>query len=356
MTRKTLDRIDTMVAHTVGGCHTEVVYRQKRICIYPDQKTGEFAADLFPVKYKLTQLTAQGYSTLTNGNTGMQVIDLTNRLTSDTLRNNGVEVVYNDTFRHVYHSPVSISLRQLQYGMEQGYLGIEKTYLTDFDSVAHIQDMVCKNALGEYEYLFGKPVFNEGKYSFRITAHEDYYYNGNRTQGVHDQVMLHGGKIQIYNGMHSEKEILSSELDANGQMQTVLQADYPTYTRLGDDALRRIVVSVEHNGEYVQSEPVERSGEREYHACQTAFVRCIARPARIGKLLVAVSRQHLSAEREISPVGGSGNQVRYGLWQQLYGYRGCGGCSCRRGYVYRYGDTNQFRHTGYHPHPLQRRV
>lgn len=176
MTRKTLDRIDTMVAHTVGGCHTEVVYRQKRICIYPDQKTGEFAADLFPVKYKLTQLTAQGYSTLTNGNTGMQVIDLTNRLTSDTLRNNGVEVVYNDTFRHVYHSPVSISLRQLQYGMEQGYLGIEKTYLTDFDSVAHIQDMVCKNALGEYEYLFGKPVFNEGKYSFRITAHEDYYY------------------------------------------------------------------------------------------------------------------------------------------------------------------------------------
>lgn len=254
---KTLDRIDTMVTHAVGGCHTEVVYRQKRICIYPDPKTGEFAADLFPVKYKLPQLTAQGYSTLTNGNTGMQVIDLTNRLTSDTLRNNGVEVVYNDTFRHVYHSPVSISLRQLQYGMEQGYLGIEKTYLTDFDSVAHIQDVVCKNALGEYEYLFGKPVFNEGKYSFRITAHEDYYYNGNRTQGVHDQVMLHGGKIQIYNGMHSEKEILSGELDANGQMQTVLQADYPTYTRLGDDALRRIVVSVEHNGEYVQSEPVE---------------------------------------------------------------------------------------------------
>ncbi len=254
---KTLERIDTVVAHAVGKHHTDVVYQQKRIHIYPDQETGEFFVDLFPVKYKLTQLTAQGYSTLTNGSTAMQVIDMTNRLTTDTLRRDTVEVLCNDTFRHVYHSPLTITLSQLQYGMELGYMGIEKAYLTDFDSVSHTQTMVAKNTDGTYEYLFGRPVFAEGKYAFRIRVHEDYYYNANRSQGAHDQVMLHGGKVQIYNGMHSEKETLSGELDNNGQMEAVLQADYPTYTRLGDDATRRILVSVEHNGEHVQSDPLD---------------------------------------------------------------------------------------------------
>ena len=254
---KTLDRIDTTVVHAVGKHHTNVTYQQKRIMVYPDTETGEFFVDLFPVKYKLTQLTAQGYSTLTNGNSAMQVLDMTNRLTPDTLRNNGITVLCNDTFRHIYHSPVSISLCQLQYGIELGYLGIEKTYLTDFDSVAHTQDVVYKNAQGEYEYLFGKPIFTEGKYAFRITAHEDYYYNGNRTQGAHDRVMLRGGRVQIYNGMHSDTETIRRELDSNGQAEAVLQADYPTYTRLGDDATRHILISVEHNGEYVQSDPLD---------------------------------------------------------------------------------------------------
>ena len=166
-------------------------------------------------------------------------------------------VACNDTFLHIYHSPISISLTQLQYGIELGYLGIEKTYITDMDSVLHTQEVVRKNADEQYEYLFGKPIFTEGKYSFRISAHEDYYYNGNRTQGKHDQVMMRNHKVQIYNGMHSETQHIDGILDANGQIETVLQADYPTYTRLGDDATRKILISVEHHGEYVQSEPID---------------------------------------------------------------------------------------------------
>ncbi len=254
---KTLDRIDTTIAHAVGEYHTDVAYTQKRILIYPDQTTGEFFVDLFPVKYKLTQITAQGYSTLTNANTGMQVLDLTNRLTTDTLHHDNMAVACNDTFLHIYHSPISISLTQLQYGIELGYLGIEKTYITDMDSVLYTQEVVRKNADEQYEYLFGKPIFTEGKYSFRISAHEDYYYNGNRTQGKHDQVMMRNHKVQIYNGMHSETQHIDGILDANGQIETVLQADYPTYTRLGDDATRKILISVEHHGEYVQSEPID---------------------------------------------------------------------------------------------------
>lgn len=254
---KTLDRIDTTMAHVVGDYHTDVAYMQKRIMVYPDQTTGEFFVDLFPVKYKLTQITAQGYSTLTNANTGMQVLDLTNRLTTNTLHYDNIAVACNDTFLHIYHSPVSISLTQLQYGIEMGYLGIEKTYITDMDSVQHLQEVVRKNANGQYEYLFGNPIFPEGKYTFRISAHEDYYYNGNRTQGKHDRVMMRNHKVQIYNGMHSETQHIDGVLDANGKMDAVLIADYPTYTRLGDDATRKILISVEHHGEYVQSDPTD---------------------------------------------------------------------------------------------------
>ncbi len=256
---KTIDHLDTVVRHSSDPAvkyHTDVQYQQQRIVVYPDQETGEFFVDLFPVKYKLTQLMATGYTTLTNNNTAMQVLDLSNKLTLDTLRNNGVEVLCNDTFRHVYHSDVTTTLTQLLYGMEMGYMGIEQSVLTDFDSISHTQDMVRLNEDGGYEYLFGKPVFAEGKYSFRITAHEDYYYNGDE-HGAHDQVMLKGNNVSIYNGMHSETETLTGQLDDKGQLQVVLQADYPTYTGLSDNVTRKIQVSVEHKGQYIASEPVE---------------------------------------------------------------------------------------------------
>ncbi len=256
----TVSQIDTTVLHPIDSTkaqHTGVVFRQKQILIYPDQSTGEFFVDLFPVKYKVTQLTAQGYSTLTDKNTAMQTLDLTKRLTVDSLCRDGKVVLCNDTFRHVFHSNVSISLTQVVYGMEKGYIGNETAALTVFDSVAQTQALVYKNAAGEYEYLFGKPVFAEGKYTFRVTAHEDYYYNGSHTAAARDQVMLHGNQVNIYNGMHSETETLTGVLNSEGQWDATLQADYPTYTGLNDAVTRRIQVSVEHNGEHIASEPLE---------------------------------------------------------------------------------------------------
>ena len=256
----TISQLDTTILHpadTTKKQHTGVVFQQKQILIYPDKSTGEFFVDLFPVKYKVTQLNAKGYSTLTDKNTAMQTVDLTNRLTTDSLFRNGKVVLCNDTFRHIYHSDVSISLTQVIYGMEKGYLGNESAYLTVFDSVARTQNLVYKNAAGEYEYLFGKPVFAEGKYTFRITAHEDYYYNGSHSATARDQVMLHGNKVSVYNGMHSETETLTGVLNSEGQWDATLTADYPTYTGLNDAVTRRIQVSVEHNGEHIASDPVE---------------------------------------------------------------------------------------------------
>ncbi len=256
----TIDQLDTTILHpadTTHKQHTGVVFQQKQILIYPDKSTGEFFVDLFPVKYKVTQLHAKGYPTLTDKRTAMQTLDLTNSLFVDSLFHNEKVVLCNDSFRHTYHSDVSISLTQVIYGMEKGYLGNESAYMTVFDSVARTQNLVYKDEYGEYEYLFGKPVFTEGKYTFRITAHEDYYYNGSHTSSARDQVMLHGNKVNIYNGMHSETETLSGILNNDGMWDATLQADYPTYTGLNDAVTRRLQVSVEHNGEHITSDPLE---------------------------------------------------------------------------------------------------
>ena len=271
---KTLNRIDTTIVHAIDTTqHTAISLQSKRIMIYPDQTSGEFFADLFPVKYKVTQLTAQGYSTLTNEKTAMQVIDLTNKLDSqcnvvsgyaptnrdytgkqqDTLR-----VAFHDTFRHIYHSQVSVTPVQSLYGMELGYFGVERIAVQRWDGTAEPQSVVLAQDDGSYSYLFGKPIFTEGKYTFNIYAHEDYYYNGDRTMGKHDRVMLHEGEVKVYNGMHSNTEVLTGTLDKDGVCRNmVLRADYPTYTRVDEDAARSIQVSVTYERESYTTEPLQ---------------------------------------------------------------------------------------------------
>ena len=265
---KTLTRIDSSIVHAIDTTqHTGISFQSKRIIIYPDQASGEFFVDLFPVKYKLTQLTAQGYSTLTNEKTAMQVIDLTNKLDSqyieyvDTLSDtpqDTLRVAYHDTFRHIYHSPISITPVQSRYGMELDYFGVERIAVQRWDGAAETQSVVLAQDDGTYSYLFGKPIFTEGKYTFNIYAHEDYYYNGNPNLGKHDRVMLHEGEVKVYNGMHSNTEVLKGTLDKNGVCRDmILSADYPTYTRVNDDAARSIQVSVTYERESYTTEPLQ---------------------------------------------------------------------------------------------------
>ncbi|MGN0235470.1 MAG: LamG-like jellyroll fold domain-containing protein [Paludibacteraceae bacterium] len=271
---KTLNRIDTTIVHAIDTTqHTGISLQSKRIMIYPDQTSGEFFADLFPVKYKVTLLTAQGYSTLTNEKTTMQVIDLTNKLDSqcnilteyagvparytgkqqDTLR-----ITFHDTFRHIYHSQVSITPVQSLYGMELGYFGVERIDVQRWDGTEEKQSVALAQEDDTYEYLFGKPIFTEGKYTFNIYAHEDYYYNGNRTLGKHDRVMLHEGEVKVYNGMHSNTEVLTGTLDKDGVCRNmVLRADYPTYTRVDEDAARSIQITVTYERESYTTEPLQ---------------------------------------------------------------------------------------------------
>ncbi len=93
---------------------TDVSFEKKRIVITPDVRTGEFCIDLPPTKYKITELSADGYPTLFNDDEGFQVLDLSNA--SDTLikATNGplFSTEYNCTYRRIHHNPVNLTYLQ----------------------------------------------------------------------------------------------------------------------------------------------------------------------------------------------------------------------------------------------------
>ena len=246
---------------TAGGTDstgvTRTEYYKKRIIIYPDVNTGEYYVDLFPVKYKITQATARGYATLYADGKTSESLDLTNApLHQRTNTYEGKELDYNETYNITYHSPISISCTQLQFGMPVDYYG-EKTMKRQNIQNQKIEvPLVEKQTNGTYKYLFGAPVFEMGKYQFIVKAYEDYYYNNDPFSTQHEEVRLHGGTLKVYNGMHDavNTEVQSHELDTLGQAMIVIPIDYVSFIKTGENALRVLDLSVEYQGAYVESQ------------------------------------------------------------------------------------------------------
>jgi len=240
---------------SVGMTRTE--YYKKRIIVYPDVTTGEYYVDLFPVKYKITQATAKGYATLYAEGKTSETLDLSDApLYQQTSSADGKETDYNAAYSIIYHSPISISCQQLQYGMPVDYYG-EKTISRQNIQNKKIEvPVVEKQADGSYSYLFGAPVFKSEKYQFMVTAHEDYYYNNDPSSALHDQVNLQGGTLKVYNGLHDavNTEIQTQELDTLGQALITIPVDYVSFIKTGENALRVLDLSVEYQGAYIESQ------------------------------------------------------------------------------------------------------
>lgn len=242
-------------ADTIGT--TNVHYQKKRIIIDVDPITGEYCADLFPTKYKVIQATARGYATLfTQGKTG-ETVDLSNTvLHHDTVTNDGKVAVSNAQFCITYRSPIVVTYKQYRYGMVYDYYG-EKTYRTKNIAGDDIRIELTKQdtATGQWNYLFGAPVFPTGEYQLRVSAHEDYYYNNDRANKP-DMVNLKGGNLKVYNGMQETTGIKEYPLDQNGSALIDFVANHVTYVQDGDMALRQLDFSVESEGEYIEAEPL----------------------------------------------------------------------------------------------------
>jgi len=279
LTRDTFNYTVPHVVHLLGGGTdtvgtTQMHYQKKRIIINPDPVTGEYCADLFPVRYKVTQATAKGYSTLfTEGKTS-DVIDLSNVATREAGEADDDKTVHwNEKYCVTYRSPIDISCIQMRYGIPMPYYG--EAYMTRKNVLnQEVQiPLAEKDSNGVYQYTFGHPVFPTANYTFRIKAHEDYYYNNDKNSPQHEQVSINGGQMKVYNGLHASEEtqtlsalfpkweqatqhflLMTKETNEEGQIDFTIPVDYVSFNKTGDQAVRVLKVSIESDGRYIEKD------------------------------------------------------------------------------------------------------
>ncbi len=263
----TITERDTAFAHlvhtpngidTVGNTTMKIM--QKRLIVNPDPVTGEYEIDLWPVRYKISQVTAKGYATLYGDGQGIETIDLTGAVLTDQEVTRDYDTVhYNAIYNRIYHSPIALKLIQRGLNGECDYFGIKEMKATDVaDEQTNVEiPIVSKDTVGNITYLFGHPVFSKGNYNFRAEAYEEYYYNNDKLTGKRDQVNMHGGTLRIHNGLHDNNQTIIRQLDANGKAEFGVAVDDPVFHLKGEAALHTISASVEIENDYVEADPIQ---------------------------------------------------------------------------------------------------
>ena len=287
------DPLAAVKERTVGT--TRTLFEKKRITIHPDSATGEFAVDLFPVKYKVVQATATGYATLFGSGQGSETFDLTNApLTEYVGRCNmtakeitverkdivseqgsttkypysggiasqgglldGDSIHYNAVYDRIYHSPVIVTLKQVLYGLDKAGYGEEEMDVNSL-SIQNKQKVRLyeKHDDGSVTYLLGHPVFVANrKYQFIARAFERYYYNNNQQSSEVDEVPQRGGSVRIHNGLKSATTYQDYTLDDKGQNKSVMLevADIDTENS-GENALRTVSTVLQVDDNYVETD------------------------------------------------------------------------------------------------------
>ena len=262
-------------ARTVG--ETNTLIEKKRIIIHPDPETGEYEVDLFPVKYKVIQATAKGYSTLFATGAGNETFDLTNaplhvytakyqngsitineqindKMVNEKMVNvagltDGDYVRYHAIYDRIYRSPIRVQLKQLMYGMEQDGYGEPSMEVNGINpGIRNKVSLFNKEADGTINYLLGYPVFYlNRKYQFEAQAYEDYYYNNDPTQRL-DRVPQRGGSVLIRNGMVSSTNRERFELNSEGKNRAIWLSVTNIQTQpTGTEALSTVTVALTDN-------------------------------------------------------------------------------------------------------------
>lgn len=261
--------IDTFFVHHTNKALTDSVgvtnvkYQRKRILVYPDQKSGEFFVDLPPVKYKVTKLYAQGYSTLFNNGEAAQIVDLSvDSLTKSNVythekNNHTLYTTYNASYCRTFHAPIRLSYQQIKNGTTSDVLGEEELCYTN------VYGENVKYTLAKYDevhkkasYTFKHPVFDEGRvYLLKISANEEYIYNGNDSSRI-KKVSVPNLTLNISNGLTTEKKIVEGKMDENGTFTLRFKANNPTFNLTNEDALRYLELSASKDGYGFKATPL----------------------------------------------------------------------------------------------------
>lgn len=208
---------------------TNVTFNKTDIIIKADATTGEFVADVLPIDYNVTSVTASGYGNILNTN---ESLNLTNAFDEQYSHNVNVKynaegevetsredsVFYNFAQQFIKRTPAQIELVQIdKQKREKAYFGEETKKIDDAEGETIEVTLYDKNSKS---YLMGQPVFNQDvTYYFKIFACEYYpYYNASGVEQTKklDKVPLSKGKFVFTNNLTSVETIDSVSVDSTG--------------------------------------------------------------------------------------------------------------------------------------------
>ena len=279
---------------------TRVETTRHTMTIRPDHETGEYQLMLHPAKYKVIEVSAQGYATLFQAGKVGETLDLAFNVENDTC-------VYN----RIYHAVPDLEVTQYNPRLEP-YFGTKKTTATDnIGNVANVELWGYKSINEKKDsipyYSFGYPVFMANSpYGWMLQACEKYYWNNKPTDRV-DIVKLNGGSVLIKNYMVSNDEsklATTLDLDDTGYASYVFTPDNTTNVLEDEMALRSVDITLNYDGNYYDIKPLDGQ-------LMKGFVMATT-PKKEGVYTVAASYPVLIDVLRDPPGGGSSSYIEAG--------------------------------------------
>ena len=228
------------------SCHMDV-YRQ-RLVIKPSPVTGEYLVPMLPVKYKVTEIYAEGYATLFQAGEVGQTLDLSRYVQGDTA-----------TYNRVYHTAPSLAVSQFNL-TGQTYMGIPS--YTDMDNTGKVVSIELWN--DSTGYAFGHPVFMAGSPVIMTLSAVEKYFKNNNMQYEPDVVHLSGGEVRISNALtgSNEKEVV--RLDSLGEAIYRFVPQNLTFTEEDDMALKTLTMTLLYDSTFYDVLPLNGEPVRGY--------------------------------------------------------------------------------------------
>ena len=273
---------------------TQVHVTRHTMTIRPDAKTGEYLLKLHPAKYKVIEVSAEGYATLFQQGKVGETVDLTFNVKGDTCE-----------YNRIYHAVPDLDIKQLNSGSEN-YFGFKKYTAVNNVGYSEVVNTWYKDSLGVGHYSFGYPVFMaRSPYVWTLQACEKYYKNNNINEDP-DIVKLNGGKVHIKNKLttNSTTSECSVPLDEEGGAQYVFTPDNTTFTIEGDNALKAVSFTLEYDKSFYDIKPLNGKPLK-------GFVMAVTQ-AKEGQYTVAIGTPQLVDILRDPPGGGSSSYIESG--------------------------------------------
>ena len=244
---------DTLAFETADGKKTSTVLTERhRVIITPNVETGEYQAKLLPIRYKVVEISAKGHPTLFQKGKVSEVLDLTDSLTTKTITYDNKQLKYNAIYNRIFRVEPDVNITELNdKGEPLPHYGLaEYTEPAANGGGAITVPLYDSNTK---TYTFDYPVFLTGMHYFRITATENYYYNGEVTDEC-ESVPVRGGKVHLYDDFSAmQRDSICTLDERTGSVDISVNVEKTVYDVQGTNALRHMDVDLEHEGQFIDS-------------------------------------------------------------------------------------------------------